>query len=66
MSEEKLTNEQLHYYEAWKQQKATVTRLRGLLRRCQVFMEHGPEFPLHLLADAEDLQGELAKELKDG
>ena len=42
-------------------------RLRELLRRCKKFLEHAPEFPYRLVMeyDIEDLQDELAKELKD-
>ena len=36
-----------------------------LLRRCFSFLEHAPEFPMHLLADAEELQHELAEVLGD-
>ena len=41
---------------------------RELLRRCNEFLKHAPEFPYRLIAeyDIEDLQSELAKELGDG
>ena len=39
----------------------------ALLRRCNEFLKHAPEFPLRLVReyDIEDLQDELAKELGD-
>ncbi|KKL20627.1 hypothetical protein LCGC14_2453610 [marine sediment metagenome] len=39
--------------------EALATDRLKLLRRCYLFLEHAPEFPMHLLADAEELQHEL-------
>ena len=39
--------------------------LRELLEEVYKFLEHGPEFPMHLLADTEDLQHKLLKELSN-
>ncbi len=43
----------------WHKAERLAADRKKLLRRCYLFLEHAPEFPMHLLADAEELQHEL-------
>ena len=43
----------------WHKAERLAADRKKLLRRCYLFLEHAPEFPMYLLADAEELQHEL-------